>query len=162
MKVKDDKNTDISERILKVIDYFGVSRNDFALTLGYDRSQTIYDIVNRKSKPSFDFFQKFMNSEFSEQINLKWLFTGLGEMKNVNLNVNPSVNLNQKIAPNTAPNPEIAAEPSSKYIGVPQVVTVDSLGNENIPFVRSKAAAGYVGSFMQPEYVSNLPTYRLP
>ncbi len=56
------KNTDISERLSQLIDYLNVSKNEFAKKLGYNRSQTIYDIINRKAKPSFDFFNKFFNS----------------------------------------------------------------------------------------------------
>ncbi len=45
---------------------------------------------------------------------------------------------------------------------LPQVITVDEAGNENIPLVQSKVAAGYIGGFTQPEFVAQLPTYRLP
>lgn len=45
---------------------------------------------------------------------------------------------------------------------VPQVVTVNTEGDENVPLVRSKVAAGYVGGLAEPEFVSNLPAYRLP
>lgn len=49
------ENTDISERISQMLDYLDVTRNVFAKSLGYNRSQSIYDIINGKSKPSFDF-----------------------------------------------------------------------------------------------------------
>ena len=74
------KITNISERIKEIIDTLGISRNEFATKLGYNRSQNIYDIVNGKSKPSFDFFEKFLNSEYSETISIKWLITGNDEM----------------------------------------------------------------------------------
>lgn len=75
-----DKNTSISERLFKVIDFLGVSKNYFAKKLGYERSQALYDILNNKAKPSFDFFDKFLNSEYSVNINTDWLITGKGSM----------------------------------------------------------------------------------
>ena len=74
------KNTEISERISQVLKFHGVSKNKFAEELGYDRSQSIYDITKGKSNPSFDFFSKLFGSEYSEKINPVWLFTGNGEM----------------------------------------------------------------------------------
>lgn len=74
------KNTEISERISQLIDYLEVSPNFFSKKLGYERSQTIYDIKNAKSAPSFDFFYRLFSSEYSEIINPKWLFTGTGNI----------------------------------------------------------------------------------
>lgn len=80
MQEKIEKNTDISERILQIIDCEKVNRNVFAQKLGYERSQTIYDILNNKSLPSYDFFLKFVNSEYSEKYNILWLLSGKGDM----------------------------------------------------------------------------------
>jgi len=79
------KNTTISERILQMTDFLKVSTNDFAKKLGYSRSQAIYDVINGKSKPSFDFFDKLYNSEYSEKFNSDWLLTGRGEMLKENI-----------------------------------------------------------------------------
>ncbi|OWP83021.1 hypothetical protein BWK59_12750 [Flavobacterium davisii] len=73
------KNTNISERISLMIDLLGVTKNEFAQKMGYNRSQAIYDITNGKSKPSYDFFDKLLNSEYSEFINIDSLITGKGE-----------------------------------------------------------------------------------
>ena len=79
------ENTEISERILQMIDNLGTTKNKFAVKLGYPRSQTLYDIINGKSAPSFDFFYKFLISEYSEIINIVWLITGQGEMLKSNI-----------------------------------------------------------------------------
>lgn len=79
-KEKSEKITDISARIAEILEIEGISRNDFASKLGYPRSQTVYDIVNAKSAPSYDFFHRFALSEFSEKYNLSWLLTGRGDM----------------------------------------------------------------------------------
>ena len=76
------ENNTISERILAVLDYLNISRNVFAKKLGYTRSQSVYDIINGKSKPSYDFFNKLFSSEYSELINSVWLITGRGNMLN--------------------------------------------------------------------------------
>lgn len=72
--------TDFTKIISGIIDYLGVSRNDFARTLGYSRSQSIYDIASGKSRPSFDFFERFFKSEYASIFNPSWMFTGEGEM----------------------------------------------------------------------------------
>ena len=74
------KNAEISARIAGMIDLIDENPNSFAKILGYSRSQTIYDIINGKSAPSYDFFNRFANTEFSDKINLQWLLTGKGEM----------------------------------------------------------------------------------
>lgn len=78
------KNTEISARIAQIIENQGITSNLFAKKLGYDRSQTVYDIINSKSAPSYDFFRRFEISEYSEIINISWLFTGQGEMLKTN------------------------------------------------------------------------------
>lgn len=41
-------------------------------------------------------------------------------------------------------------------------ITVDKDDNENIELVPQKAAAGYLNGYSDPEYLSNLPKFRLP
>lgn len=97
-----DKNTGISERILQILKYQGISINKFAKNLGYNRSQTLYDIINSVANPSFDFFEKFSNSEYSVLFNTDWLLTGKGDMLNKSLDNNndlPMVNYNNSGVP---------------------------------------------------------------
>ena len=75
-----NKMSEISERIINVIDFVGSNPNSFAKSLGYNRSQVIYDITNGKANPSYDFFNKLLNSEYSDLIDLKWLITGRGSI----------------------------------------------------------------------------------
>lgn len=76
-----EENTTISERIQQMIDCLDVTPNEFARKLKYNRSQAIYDILNGKSKPSFDFFDKLYNSEYSDTFNFRWIIGGHGEMR---------------------------------------------------------------------------------
>ena len=41
-------------------------------------------------------------------------------------------------------------------------ITVDQQGNENIELVPHKAAAGYLNGYADPEYIRELPKFRLP
>ncbi len=45
---------------------------------------------------------------------------------------------------------------------MPQVITMDSTGNENIIMVPVKARAGYLNGYADPEFITSLPAYRLP
>lgn len=77
------KNTEISARVAEMIEILDETPNSFAKRLGYSRSQTLYDILSGKSAPSYDFFHKFATSEFSAIVSLRWLLTGIGEVKEV-------------------------------------------------------------------------------
>lgn len=98
------KNTEISERISEMIEVLDLNPNSFAKELGYPRAQTVYDIVNAKSAPSYDFFRRFQLSEYSELISLDWLLTGRGEKlinkktesKNTHPNAHPNAHLSDK------------------------------------------------------------------
>lgn len=81
MKQEKNKNiTEISERIKVVLKLLGITPNSFAKTLGYQRSQAIYDMLAGKAKPSFDFFNRFAISEYSEIVSLEWLLAGKGSI----------------------------------------------------------------------------------
>ena len=81
---KNKKNAEISARVAEFLEKIEVTPNNFANKLGYPRSQTVYDIINGKSAPSYDFFRRLAMSEFSETCNLDWLLTGRGEMLKTN------------------------------------------------------------------------------
>lgn len=48
------------------------------------------------------------------------------------------------------------------YNKIPQVITVDREGNDNIIYVPVKARAGYLLGYGDPEFMETLPTFRLP
>lgn len=79
-KEKTNKNSEISARVTEMLICLGENKNAFANRLGYERAQTVYDIVNGKSAPSYDFFKRFQLSEYSDIISIDWLLTGRGNM----------------------------------------------------------------------------------
>ena len=48
------------------------------------------------------------------------------------------------------------------HSNMPQVITVDREGNDNIIYVPVKARAGYLLGYGDPEFMETLPTFRLP
>ncbi|MGE4587755.1 MAG: hypothetical protein AB7D05_10480 [Mangrovibacterium sp.] len=72
------RSAEISERVHMMIQSLNITPNSFATNLGYERSQTIYDIIKGKSAPSYGFFRRFMLSPYSQIINIDWLLTGRG------------------------------------------------------------------------------------
>lgn len=87
---------------------------------------------------------------------------GLGKKsKNVLLNVPGNVlPIDKKYKKNeilTASNEEGVIN-----IRMPQVITVDSQGNENVLMVPVRARAGYLNGYADPDFVGQLPAYRLP
>jgi len=74
-----NKISETSAKISEILEVLNVKPNAFAVKLGYPRSQTIYDILNGKSLPSFDFFYRILSSEYSEIINIEYIISGKGK-----------------------------------------------------------------------------------
>jgi phage repressor protein C with HTH and peptisase S24 domain len=45
---------------------------------------------------------------------------------------------------------------------MPQVITIDTQGNENVVMVPVRARAGYLNGYSDPTFIEKLPAYRLP
>lgn len=72
---------DFAKRLTVVIKHLGYNKNSFAVLLGYENNTPIYDYTRAKDpkQPGFDFFRRFIQAKTG--INIQWLFTGEGEMK---------------------------------------------------------------------------------
>lgn len=64
-------------------------------------------------------------------------------------------------SPTTSPT-STAFEPQNQYASMPKVVTVDSIGRENVTFVSQKARAGYLAGYGDAEYIASLPAIYWP
>lgn len=72
----------------------------------------------------------------------------------VHLNVHPSVH----------PTGNLQAVPGGldSNLRMPQVITLDTSGDENVVMVPFKARAGYLNGYSDPQFMATLPAYRLP
>ncbi len=71
------------------------------------------------------------------------------------LNVSTDALINHDL---TVDNPPDESKEKVKVLSI----TVDADDNENIELVPQKAAAGYLNGFSDPEYIAELPKFRLP
>ena len=156
-KEKQQKNTEISERVTEVLQNEGLTPNNFALKLGYSRSQTIYDIINGKSAPSYDFFNRFANSEFSETYDISWLLTGIGDMNKEK----QQKSTKKTIVPTSNPNEGIPLIPIEVAAGFP-LTDSNGIGIEDceryiVPEFQNRGAQFLIrvsGNSMYPRYSS--------
>lgn len=127
------------EKIQQYLEFKGLSKNSFykktGLSIGFLDSGKSYGLD--KLKLIIDNYP---------DLSLDWLVYNEGEMIKI-----PDSSEKGSMSPSKV-----------DLKMMPKVVTVDTEGNENIPLVRSKVAAGYVGGLTEPEFVGNLPAYRLP
>lgn len=65
-----------TERLQKVIDYYGETASGFAEKIGVQRS-SISHILSGRNKPSLDFVMKVLHSY--PEVELYWLMNGKGE-----------------------------------------------------------------------------------
>ncbi len=86
--------TDFSERLNKIMTYYGLSASAFAELIRVQRS-SISHVLSGRNKPSLDFILK-LNMAFPD-INLYWLLNNTGEMINSIPSTTPSVGEKAKI-----------------------------------------------------------------
>lgn len=86
---------DFTNRLQKVMDYYGESASSFAEKIGVQRS-SISHILSGRNKPSLDFVLKVLSS-FPE-VELYWLMNGKGKFPTESKNTTPSLTNNSEIA----------------------------------------------------------------
>jgi phage repressor protein C with HTH and peptisase S24 domain len=135
--------TNFFDRMMEELEGQGVTDvSTLSRKLGYDRPEKLYRLKrNPDSKPSMDILTDLTNT--FENIDLEYLITGKRKA--------PSVSNLTKVSPLKKKNSRL-----------PQVITVDQEGNENILLVPQYAQAGYTTGLSDPDYIDSLPTYRLP
>lgn len=140
-------NADFSERLQNLIDYYKITPNEFGKKLGYKRTQTIYDLLNNKCKPSYDFVKKIIISEFSERFSTDWLITGEGPMLRKDLPVARPSDTGVPLVPIDA----IAGIPAGDNLGLRFIdcehYIVPEFANLNVEFMIRVS-----GSSMYPKY----------
>jgi len=130
----------ISENIKKYIDNKGFNVNFFEKEIGASSG-----MIRKAIKNNTDIQSKWLASisDNFPDLNLNWLITGKGKM-----------------LIDTQDNQEEIIQPKSYRM--PKVVTVDNNEHDNIVLVPQKASAGYLSSYNDPEFIKQLPSYRMP
>lgn len=88
-----ENNTDFSERLNEIMNYYGLSASAFAELIRVQRS-SISHVLSGRNKPSLDFILK-LNKAFPD-INLYWLLNNTGDMINSTPTTTPSFEKNLK------------------------------------------------------------------
>lgn len=160
------------DRLLQFIDKQNISKRSLYASLG--RSNGYLD---KTTNISADVLERIIYTY--PQLNVLWLITGNGEMLLndkkydatpivsghfqdehtpyiTNTPVAKSTNKTQKAQSSAPP-----TAPPTKLL-TPQIISVDSRGNENILHVSVKAAAGYLAGYGDPKFTETLPSFSLP
>ena len=141
----------------------GMTQEEMAVASGFaQRDISRFETGRAKTIPN-DFIQ-FLHKR---GVNLNRLFDETFDASpNASLIASPTAkNQNEKYISEVAEEPAHYATKEHVPIEVrtqPLLVTVDSHGKENIVVVESRAAAGYVQHYMEPEFVRQLPAFSLP
>jgi peptidoglycan hydrolase CwlO-like protein len=69
-----------NERILLIIEKEKLTVPILSKKLGYPRTQTVYNVINGKVFPSFDFLFRLFSSKMFDKYDPVWLITGKGNM----------------------------------------------------------------------------------
>jgi transcriptional regulator with XRE-family HTH domain len=132
----------IALRIKQVRDEKNLSKSKMAASLGMDNSQ--YGKVEAGTLSlSLDKFMEFCSIY---DINPEWLHSERGEKYRSDIKQVPAKHL--------------ANEPKVSFI--PPTITVYENGKEAITIVPTKAAAGYLNGYADPEYIEKLPLINAP
>ena len=124
----------LAQRIKNLRKELGLNQTEFATRIGITQT-SLSQLEGEKNGISYDVFKAIV-SEFN--VNPVWLMDGVGTMYSS----------------------ENASSVSSGAI--PLVVQVDNDDEENIVMVDRKAAAGYLQHQQDPDFISKLPSFRLP
>lgn len=152
----------------------GLRQHEMATQLDIER--TTYNAYElEKSQPYMsvfiricDFFgiseSDILHVDLSKQGNLnpksnKGKNEGLSNLKgNVKGNLKPeNYQKNEKFTVVSEPLPD-----NKTLHRMPQVITIDTQGNENVVMVPVRARAGYLNGYADPTFIEKLPAYRLP
>lgn len=122
--------TPAAKRLDQLLDELGLNANKFAKKLGYDRSVTIYNVLNGKTQPGYNLLHDI--ATHIPEVNIHWLLSGKGEMLRGNIENSSGEN---DIFP----------------------IVVNTENEEFINLVPIYAQAGYMQGYADPEYIGNLP-----
>lgn len=127
-------NKDLSIKILNIVlEYLNMNPKQLSDSIGKDRPQWAYDVLNPNKKVGISKNIASLINEYYPEISLSWLLTGEGDM----LKSQPLKNENKQ---------ELQAVPLN-----PNAII-------NVPLVNQYAYAGYLNGYQNETYMNTLPT----
>lgn len=126
----------LAQRIKNLRKELGLNQTEFANRIGITQT-SLSQLEGEKNGISYDVFKAIV-SEFN--VNPVWLMDGIGTMYAT----------------------ENSTATTASRGAIPLVVQVDQDDEENIVMVDRKAAAGYLQHQQDPDFISKLPSFRLP
>lgn len=126
----------LAQRIKNLRKELGLNQTEFATRIGITQT-SLSQLEGEKNGISYDVFKSIV-TEFN--VNPVWLMDGIGTMYSS----------------------ENTAVTATSRGAIPLVVQVDKDDEENIVMVDRKAAAGYLQHQQDPDFISKLPSFRLP
>jgi transcriptional regulator with XRE-family HTH domain len=159
--------------LIKISDYFGILESDLLRTkLTENDLWEMYASYVISQEQPFEIGNTPRSKYFIRYFNANKTAIALRlKGQNASQNASPAQALPTKNTKKTAgkpydlqpERPTIVSESGISYnLGAPKVITVNERQEENIIYVPVKARAGYLTGYGDPEFISTLPTYRLP
>lgn len=150
-----------TERVKEFIEYKGVSKYEFCKKLGFSNK-----FLDNSSNMGTDKACKILH--YYPEINAEWLLTGIGTMEKPNvqeLSSNKTMTKTMTFSEETKHKENVILLNTNQdglQNRMPQVVTVDGSGKDNVVLVPAKAAAGYLLGYGDNKFIESLPTFNLP
>jgi phage repressor protein C with HTH and peptisase S24 domain len=168
------ENANFFEKLMQYAEKQGINNvNELAEALKYRSPEKLYRLKrDPNAKPSYDILTDISN--LFDKLNMGWLLTGKGAIEYntpaQNTSLYPISKPKNEYTPSdrrpyASPTLSKTASPTAsptEYSGLPQVVTVDKKGVDNVVMVPVTARAGYLVGYGDPEFISDLPTYHIP
>lgn len=153
----------ITHRLSRYMEYKGLNPN--SITVGAKLSVgLIGKAIKNEGGLNSDTIEKILHTY--DDINPIWFVLGDGEMLKQNvqdLKHNESVTKSVTFSEETKNTENVTlVENENLSSRIPKVVTVDSVGKDNVVLVPAKAAAGYLLGYGDASFVQSLPTFSLP
>lgn len=140
---------ELHERFAAFIADKGITVNQLAKELSYDRPEKLYSILRQRNKPSYETLLDILTRY--PELSAEWLIRGQGNMYISALTTDVEVGI--EITKNL---------PLRTDNGRTLVVTTDTKGKENMSLVPIPAQAGYSRQFSDPSFVEDLVKFTIP
>lgn len=156
------KYTNIFERLMYISDYYGFkSVNNFAkIGLGYKSSEKINRLKKPNTKPSVDILLDISNK--FEDVNLRWLLTGKGNILLNDISLNNEYQRGKPIEKGGGKHPISPLEEKNMLNQVYKLKTDHNVNHQEIPLYNIEATAGIMELFRDNSKAVPIDTIKIP